>query len=46
VVRGSDGGIVGEAAVDFIEQFKVDFAVIGTSAIDATARCSTSTFAR
>jgi DeoR family glycerol-3-phosphate regulon repressor len=33
VVRGSDGGIVGEAAVDFIEQFKVDFAVIGTSAI-------------
>jgi DeoR family glycerol-3-phosphate regulon repressor len=34
VVRGSDGGIVGEAAVDFIEQFKVDFAVIGTSAID------------
>lgn len=35
VVRGSDGGIVGEAAVDFIKQFKVDFAVIGTSAIDA-----------
>jgi DeoR family glycerol-3-phosphate regulon repressor len=34
-VRGSDGGIVGEAAVDFINQFKVDFAVIGTSAIDA-----------
>ncbi|YBV96688.1 DeoR/GlpR family DNA-binding transcription regulator [Phyllobacteriaceae bacterium JZ32] len=34
VVRGSDGGIVGEAAVDFIRQFKVDFAVIGTSAID------------
>jgi DeoR family transcriptional regulator, glycerol-3-phosphate regulon repressor len=33
-VRGSDGGIVGEAAVDFIKQFKVDFAVIGTSAID------------
>jgi DeoR/GlpR family transcriptional regulator of sugar metabolism len=33
-VRASDGGIVGEAAVDFIEQFKVDFAVIGTSAID------------
>ncbi|MBN9264915.1 MAG: DeoR family transcriptional regulator, partial [Hyphomicrobium sp.] len=29
VVRGSDGGIVGEAAVDFIRQFKVDFAVIG-----------------
>lgn len=35
VVRASDGGIVGEAAVDFIRQFKVDFAVIGTSAIDA-----------
>ena len=25
---------VGEAAVDFIRQFKVDFAVIGVSAID------------
>ena len=35
VVRSSDGGIVGEAAVDFIRQFKVDFAVIGVSAIDA-----------
>lgn len=35
VVRSSDGGIVGEAAVDFIRQFKVDFAVIGASAIDA-----------
>lgn len=35
VVRGSDGGIVGEAAVDFIRQFKVDFAVIGASAIDS-----------
>ena len=35
VVRASDGGIVGEAAVDFIRQFKVDFAVIGASAIDA-----------
>ncbi len=33
-VRHSDGGIVGEAAVDFIRQFKVDYAVIGTSAID------------
>jgi DeoR family glycerol-3-phosphate regulon repressor len=27
--------VVGEAAVDFIRQFKVDFAVIGASAIDA-----------
>lgn len=35
VVRPSDGGIVGEAAVDFIRQFKVDYAVIGASAIDA-----------
>lgn len=35
VVRTSDGGIVGEAAVDFIRQFKVDIAVIGASAIDA-----------
>lgn len=35
VVRGSDGGIVGEAAVDFIRQFKVDFAIIGASAIDS-----------
>jgi len=35
-VRSSDGGIVGEAAVDFINQFKVDFAVIGASAIDET----------
>lgn len=34
-VRSSDGGIVGEAAVDFINQFKVDYAVIGSSAIDA-----------
>ena len=34
VLRHSDGGIVGEAAVDFIRQFKVDYAVIGTSAID------------
>ncbi|MBC01653.1 MAG: DeoR family transcriptional regulator [Rhodobacteraceae bacterium] len=34
-VRPSDGGIVGEATVDFIRQFKVDYAVIGASAIDA-----------
>lgn len=33
-VRHSDGGIVGEATVDFIRQFKVDFAIIGASAID------------
>jgi DeoR family glycerol-3-phosphate regulon repressor len=35
VVRPSDGGIVGEAAVDFIKNFKVDYAVIGSSAIDS-----------
>src|SRR5215510_4180718 len=29
VVRHLDGGVVGEAAVDFIRQFKVDYAVIG-----------------
>jgi DeoR family transcriptional regulator, glycerol-3-phosphate regulon repressor len=34
LVRHSDGGVVGEAAVDFIRQFRVDYAVIGTSAID------------
>jgi DeoR family glycerol-3-phosphate regulon repressor len=34
VVRPTDGGVVGEATVDFIKQFKVDYAVIGTSAID------------
>ncbi|MDP1732231.1 MAG: DeoR/GlpR family DNA-binding transcription regulator [Devosia sp.] len=35
LVRHADGGVVGEAAVDFIRQFRVDYAVIGTSAIDA-----------
>ena len=34
-VRQADGGIVGEAAVEFIRQFKVDCAVIGASALDA-----------
>jgi DeoR family glycerol-3-phosphate regulon repressor len=34
MVRKSDGGIVGAAAIDLIRQFKVDFAVIGASAID------------
>ncbi len=34
VMRHSDGGIVGEAAIDFIQQFKVDFAIIGASAIE------------
>jgi DeoR family transcriptional regulator, glycerol-3-phosphate regulon repressor len=34
LVRKSDGGIVGEATVEFIRQFKVDYAIIGASAID------------
>jgi DeoR family glycerol-3-phosphate regulon repressor len=34
MVRKADGGIVGEAAVDAIKQFKVDYAVMGVSAID------------
>lgn len=33
-VRKTDGGIVGESAVDTIRQFKVDYAVMGVSAID------------
>ena len=35
VLRHGDGGIVGEAAVDFIRQFRVDFAIVGVSAIDS-----------
>jgi DeoR family transcriptional regulator, glycerol-3-phosphate regulon repressor len=35
VVRSRDRGIVGEAAVDFIRQFKVDIAIIGISSIEA-----------
>ncbi|WPB56714.1 DeoR/GlpR family DNA-binding transcription regulator [Xylophilus sp. GOD-11R] len=34
VVRPRDLGIVGEAAVDFISQFKVDIALIGISGIE------------
>jgi DeoR family glycerol-3-phosphate regulon repressor len=33
-VRQSDGAIVGEDAVEFISRYKVDFAVIGASALD------------
>jgi DeoR family glycerol-3-phosphate regulon repressor len=33
-LRRSDGGLVGELTNDFIGQFKVDFAVIGASALD------------
>lgn len=34
-LRRSDGGLVGALTTQFIEQFKVDFAIIGTSALDA-----------
>ena len=34
VVRTRDRGIIGEAAVDFMRQFKVDIALIGISAIE------------
>lgn len=34
LVRRSDGGVVGEATAEFISQFKVDYAVIGASAIE------------
>jgi DeoR family glycerol-3-phosphate regulon repressor len=34
VLRRSDGGLVGDLTAQFIEQFKVDFAVIGASALD------------
>ena len=33
-VRNRDGGIVGEATLDFIDQFRVDFALVGISGID------------
>ena len=34
VLRHRDQGITGEATIDFMKQFKLDFAVIGTSALD------------
>lgn len=34
IVRREDGGIVGDATVDFIRQFKVDHAIVGASAIE------------
>jgi DeoR family transcriptional regulator, glycerol-3-phosphate regulon repressor len=33
-VRRADGAVIGSAAVDFVNQFKVDFAVIGISAVE------------
>jgi len=35
VVRARDRGVVGEAAVDFIRQFKVDITLIGVSGIES-----------
>lgn len=35
VVRPSDGAIVGENAVSFVERYKADYAIIGASALDA-----------
>jgi len=35
VVRREDGGIVGETTAEFFAQFKVDYAVIGASAIES-----------
>lgn len=34
LVRPSDGGIVGEATTDFVEQFRLDIGVIGVSGVD------------
>ncbi|MGB1669435.1 MAG: DeoR/GlpR family DNA-binding transcription regulator [Candidatus Puniceispirillaceae bacterium] len=33
-VRAQDGAVVGGAAVEFIERYKVDYAVVGASALD------------
>jgi DeoR family glycerol-3-phosphate regulon repressor len=34
LVRSRDGGIVGPLTIDFIEQFRVDYGIIGISGID------------
>ncbi|HPQ94051.1 MAG TPA: DeoR/GlpR family DNA-binding transcription regulator [Thiolinea sp.] len=34
VLRHADRAIIGEATADFMRQFKLDFAVVGTSALD------------
>ena len=34
IVRSRDQGIIGESAIDFIRQFRLEFAVIGISGID------------
>ena len=33
-VRNRDGGIVGEATLDFVSQFRLDFGILGISGID------------
>ncbi|MGX9416400.1 DeoR/GlpR family transcriptional regulator [Vibrio sp. RC27] len=33
-VRNKDGGIMGEATLDFIQQFRLDFGILGISGID------------
>ncbi|MEZ9230367.1 DeoR/GlpR family transcriptional regulator [Vibrio amylolyticus] len=33
-VRNRDGGIVGEATLDFVKQFRLDFGILGVSGID------------
>ncbi|CAM3572792.1 Glycerol-3-phosphate regulon repressor [Vibrio aerogenes CECT 7868] len=33
-VRNRDGGIIGEATLDFIQQFRLDFGILGISGID------------
>ncbi|REG85091.1 DeoR/GlpR family transcriptional regulator [Marinomonas pollencensis] len=33
-VRSRDGGVMGEATIDFINQFRVDYGIIGISGID------------
>ncbi len=44
VVRARDRGIVGQAAVDFIRQFKVDIASLASRPLSPTARCATTTY--
>ena len=33
-VRSRDGGIIGEATMDFVQQFRVDYGIIGISGVD------------
>lgn len=34
MLRRADGGLIGEATAEFVNKFKVDYAIIGASAID------------